>query len=112
MYENNRTDVCIICPSHGEFWQLLYNHLRGKGCLICSGKSQKSNNQFIHDAVQIHGNSYDYSKVEYINNYTKVKITCPGYSEISIRFLNDLAREWKVMIQHAENKGGISNRRS
>ena len=28
-----------------------------------------------------------------------------GYSKISIKFLNDLAKEWKVNIQHAENKG-------
>ena len=38
------------------------------------------------------------------------KSCCPkcalaGYSKISIRFLDDLAKEWKVEIQHAENKG-------
>jgi len=33
------------------------------------------------------------------------KCSNTGYSKISIHFLNDLAREWKVEIQHAENKG-------
>ena len=44
-----------------------------------------------------------------INRYTTNKIVrnaqMPGYSQISIQFLNDLSREWKVEIQHAENKG-------
>ena len=44
------------------------------------------------------------------DNHINRKQGCPkcanaGYSQISIQFLNDLAREWKVDIQHAENKG-------
>ena len=33
--------------------------------------------QFIKKAQQIHNNKYDYSKVEYVNNRTKVCIICP-----------------------------------
>ena len=33
--------------------------------------------QFIERSKQKHGNRYDYSSVEYVNNRTKVKITCP-----------------------------------
>ena len=41
---------------------------------------------------------------DHINN----KQNCPkcsnaGYSQISIQFLNDFSREWKVEIQHAVN---------
>jgi len=32
---------------------------------------------FIQKAKQVHGNKYDYSKVEYINSKTKVCIICP-----------------------------------
>lgn len=32
--------------------------------------------QFIQRARQVHGDKYDYSKVEYKNNYTKIPITC------------------------------------
>ena len=35
-YINSKTKVCIICPEHGEFWQLPYNHLQGKGCPKCA----------------------------------------------------------------------------
>ena len=36
-YVNNHTDVCIICPKHGEFWQTPTSHLISKaGCPICN----------------------------------------------------------------------------
>ena len=28
--------VCIICPKHGEFWQIANSHLRGQGCPKCN----------------------------------------------------------------------------
>ena len=135
-YINSGTRICIICKKHGLFYQLPTNHLSGNGCPICAHEKshenqKKSREQFIQDAIKIHGDVYDYSKVEYINALTKVRIIClkhgeflqspnhhvndksncpkcshnSGYSQISIRFLNDLAKEWKVDIQHAENRG-------
>ena len=35
----------------------------------------------IEEARRIHGNKYDYSKVIYINNHTKVRIICPIHGE-------------------------------
>jgi hypothetical protein len=32
---------------------------------------------FIQRAREVHGDKYDYSKVNYINSYTKVEIICP-----------------------------------
>ena len=37
--------------------------------------------EFIEKARSIHGDFYDYSKVEYVNNYTKVTITCSIHGE-------------------------------
>ena len=31
---------------------------------------------FIGRAKKVHGNKYDYSKIEYVNNRTNVKIVC------------------------------------
>ena len=80
-YVNNKTKVCIICPIHGEFWQKPNVHLRGNGCINCKyetdvKKRTKTKEQFIQDAIKTHGNRYDYSKVEYINNHTKICIIC------------------------------------
>lgn len=40
-YVNSRTKVCIICPEHGEFWQLPSNHLSGQQCPKCKTKGQE-----------------------------------------------------------------------
>lgn len=34
-YVNSETKVCIICPTHGEFWQRPSHHYRRKGCSKC-----------------------------------------------------------------------------
>ena len=35
-YVDYKTKVCMICPLHGEFWQVASSHLRGNGCVRCS----------------------------------------------------------------------------
>jgi len=37
--------------------------------------------EFIQKAYKIHGNKYDYSKVVYINSWTKITIICPIHGE-------------------------------
>ena len=81
-YVNSYTDICIICPEHGEFWQKPSNHLTGYGCPQCSMPNKcNSTEEFITKAKTIHGDKYDYSKVEYINGKTKVCIICPEHGE-------------------------------
>lgn len=80
-YVNNRTKICIICPEHGEFWQTPSKHLYGQGCPLCSKTKKGSNKTFIKLAREIHEDKYDYSKVKYINNRTKVCIICPEHGE-------------------------------
>jgi len=80
-YVNSQTKVCIICPIHGEFWQKPAIHLQGKGCQICGGNIKLSTDEFIKRAQEIHGNIYDYSKVEYNGMETKVCIICPKHGE-------------------------------
>lgn len=41
--------------------------------------------EFIQKARQIHGDKYDYSKVNYINNSTKIIIICPIHGEFEQR---------------------------
>ena len=83
------TKVCIICPEHGEFWQEPHAHLKGQGCPKCGvdkrSKSKTTTNEnFIKKAKEIHGDKYDYSKTNYINNKTKIVIICPIHGEIEI----------------------------
>ena len=85
-YVNTDTNVCIICPEHGEFFMQPKHHLEGCGCQKCSweknGDKRKSTTEdFVEKAKKIHGNRYGYSKVEYIDAHTKVCIICPKHGE-------------------------------
>ena len=80
-YKNTHSNICIICKEHGEFLQTPHNHLKGKGCPDCAGNIQLTTEEFIKRAQQIHGNRYDYSKVNYKNNHDKVCIICPNHGE-------------------------------
>lgn len=44
-----------------------------------------SNKTFVANSKKIHGNRYDYSKVKYVNNYTKVIIICKKHGEFKQR---------------------------
>lgn len=85
-YTNCDTKVCIICPVHGEFWQTPNKHLSGQGCKKCGNeKSSKSQSftteEFIKRAKEVHGDKYDYSKVEYKAYDKEVCIICPVHGE-------------------------------
>ena len=75
-YVNSHTNVIIICPTHGEFLQTPTKHLMGSGCSKCSGKVKLTTEDFIIKAKEVHGDKYDYSKVEYVNNITEISIFC------------------------------------
>lgn len=92
-YVNSRTKVKIICPTHGEFEQLPSSHLQGNGCPKCAREwtdihkenhcisSRQSRGmtteEWIERAKQVHGDKYDYSLTDYVNQRTNVKIICP-----------------------------------
>lgn len=81
VYINNHTKVIIVCPKHGEFLQQPRAHLDGNDCLFCKNNNvslrcKKSNKQIISDFLKIHGEKYDYSKVEYVGVFVEVSIIC------------------------------------
>ena len=73
--------VIIICKKHGDFLQQPSSHIAGNGCKKCGNESTKlkqsgNTEEFIEKAILKHGDIYDYSKVNYINQATKVIICC------------------------------------
>ncbi len=86
-YVNTNTNIKIICSQHGEFTQRPDSHTSfGSGCPICGVSTYaeaqaKTTQQFIRDARKMHGDTYDYSKVDYVNAYTKVTIVCSQHGE-------------------------------
>jgi hypothetical protein len=79
--------ILIVCPIHGEFIQEVRVHLRSTcGCPKCSRieankKTAKSQEQFIHEANIIHNHKYSYEKTVYVNDSTKIIITCPEHGD-------------------------------
>ena len=80
-YKGKKEPVCIICPIHGEFWQKPEQHLQGSGCQKCYATPKSNTQEFIIKAKSVYGDSYDYSKVDYQGNKTKVCIICPEHGE-------------------------------
>jgi G:T-mismatch repair DNA endonuclease (very short patch repair protein) len=85
-YTTSLNKIIIICKVHDEFEQTPNAHLSKKGCMKCGFESTRkilssNKKQFISSAVKIHGNTYDYSKVDYITATTKVKIICSKHGE-------------------------------
>jgi very-short-patch-repair endonuclease len=79
-YKGNRINVKIICKEHGIFEQRPSNHIFNKqGCPKCYGNKKIAIDDFINRAKEIHNDKYDYSLVNYINNFTKIKIICPEH---------------------------------
>ena len=83
VYVNNITPVIIICPEHGEFSQKPNYHLLGNGCPECGGTKRLTQEEFIEKSNFTHNNKYDYSKVNYKNNKTKVIIICKKHGEFT-----------------------------
>jgi len=101
--------IKIICPKHGVFEITPNNHLRGKGCFKCAIELRKKlfsmgKDEFIKRAKEAHNNKYDYSKVIYVNNHTKVCIVCPDHGD----FWQTPSRH--ILRKHGCKKCGMKNK--
>jgi hypothetical protein len=75
VYKDKLTKINIICNTHGIFTQSPDGHLAGKGCSKCKGQN-KTTEEFIKQAIAIHGTKYDYTKVIYVSAKRKIEIIC------------------------------------
>ena len=86
IYVQSKLKVTITCPKHGDFEQQPDGHLKGNGCPKCANENnanmRRCNTQeFIEKAIKVHGDRYDYSKVVYIDNKSKITITCHEHGD-------------------------------
>lgn len=75
-YVGQLEKVEIVCKEHGSFYQRPNHHIQGVGCPQCQGTKKKDTKQCIEDFKKVHGATYDYSIVQYVNCCTKVEIIC------------------------------------
>ncbi|WP_180161067.1 hypothetical protein [Acinetobacter sp. YH12064] len=81
VYRSAHSKVKIICPAHGVFEQTPIAHKVQKGCRKCAGNILKTTEQFVADAIKVHGNYYNYDKAIYVSAKTKIVITCPKHGD-------------------------------
>jgi very-short-patch-repair endonuclease len=80
-YTNAKAKITIICKQHGEFQQTPCNHLSKYNCNKCANNAKLTTEQFIEKAIQVHGDKYDYSKVDYKNTDDKIIIVCKEHGD-------------------------------
>jgi len=90
-YTGKDRKITIICREHGEFKQIASSHLRGlsaesgqprgAGCSKCSGCYSPTTEEWIEKAIKVHGDKFDYSKVEYVNSGKHIDIICKEHGK-------------------------------
>ncbi len=138
-YVDNTTKILIGCKIHGYFEQSPDKHINAKhGCPECGGSRKSNKEEFIEKSNKIHGaGTYDYSKIEYVNNKSKIIINCPkhgdfeqrasdhtnhrcgcpkcaqvGFSKMQIQWLEFLEGYYNIHIRHIGNSAQEYNIRS
>lgn len=77
-YLNNTTPVLLECPEHGEFTQTPKSHLRGEGaCRSCRGILNEE--AFLKQALEVWGDRWDYSSMEFSTARDPLQISCPTH---------------------------------
>jgi very-short-patch-repair endonuclease len=74
-YVNVKTKVVIICKEHGDFLQTPSDHYNG-GCKKCADILRGENRRYTKEEIvekskEVHGDTYDYSNIEYIDGEIK-----------------------------------------
>lgn len=81
IYVNNTTPAIFICKGcTNEFTRppnRMLSEGRGHGCSVCNGGTKDDLESFLKKALIKHGDTFNYSLVEYVTSQTKVKIICP-----------------------------------
>jgi hypothetical protein len=91
IYTKARDKVIIICSIHGEFEQIAYSHMKGRGCSHCSAKaiaksrSDKIASKYVSNAQKLHGDRYDLSDVVYTGAKQTVTPKCRIHGLFNIR---------------------------
>lgn len=78
--------LTAICPDHGEVRVRPKNHLLGASCWRCARSKKgvqvrKSNETFVSQCKEIHGESLCFDDCCYYNLKTKVKISCVTHGQ-------------------------------
>ena len=80
-YINSSTVIKVICKKHKEFNTVPSRHLQGAGCPKCYKGVRLTKEEMIENFEKKHNYKFDYTKMVYVNNYTKITIICPVHGD-------------------------------
>ena len=86
VYAGMNQKLTYRCPEHGETSSDAKNLLNGRSCLKCAiatrgGKKRMTQKKVIARFKEVHGSTYDYSKVQYYGQKVPLTITCPKHGD-------------------------------
>lgn len=81
-YKANNIKIIITCTEHGDFEQTPSHHRQGGRCPQCSNSKVKYS--ILERFVEVHGNTYDYSKVIFKKSALAVNIHCLKHGEFKM----------------------------
>ena len=98
-YRGNKVHSTIICSDHGPFEQVPHAHRSGQGCPDCGkltlqriAEGRRLSNEVILEKFrEVHGDGYDYSRVEYTGTQNNVTIVCEKHGPFEQAPNNHLA---------------------
>ena len=95
VYTKNHHKIILVCSTHGEFLCSPGDHINKKyGCSKCGGVCKSTTREFIENAKRVHGeDTYDYSKVDYVNNRKKITLVCKQHGDFSMKPYKHLQRQ-------------------
>lgn len=96
VYQGADNKTTAECKIHGEFSIDAKYFKSFRGCPACGNKcssdsTRLSTEEFIVKAKEIHGDKYDYSKVDYISAKTDVIVICKVHGEFKTKPTNHLS---------------------
>ena len=85
-FNGSHQKIRIICPKHGEFWQIAKDHMNGQSCPICGrekgGLKRRSNTEkFISSFKELYGDKLDLSKFVYTKSNQRSTVICHIHGE-------------------------------
>lgn len=93
-WKNTKSNVTIICKIHGKFDQNPQSHWGGYGCPKCGYVNlKKSLDQLLSECMNVHGDRYDYSLVDYKNNYSPITVMCKNHGPFLIEPKNHILNQ-------------------
>lgn len=88
-WNNIGEKIDIICPIHGKVKVVLRNHLAGMKCRKCANdlihiQQRNSTKDILNRVKEIHGNRYDYSKIDYKGMFYPIEVICKEHGSFFI----------------------------